>query len=100
MAKKKTRTELEIERLEALRETMDPLNVMNDNYKIINARLKELYELRDAEKKGKKHIDPPTGGDILKVCCYIALGGLILCKETLIGPIGNTNAMKILGKMI
>lgn len=95
MAKAKTMTELEIERLEKLRETKDPLN---DDYKIINQRLKELYELQDMEKK--KKIEPPTGDGLLKVTGFIILGGLIVFKEHLIGPLGNTKAMNFLTKIL
>jgi hypothetical protein len=98
MAKTKTMTELEIERLEKLRETKDPLNLMNDDYKVINQRLKELYELREMEKK--KKIEPPTWDGLLKVGGFVVLGGLIVFKEHLIGPLGNTKALNFLTKIL
>lgn len=86
-------TELEIQRLIEERSYADPTS---EEYKILNARIKELMELKEIEKKPKFQV---SGDTVVKIGALLLLGGLIVFKEELVGPVVS-KALGIATKLV
>lgn len=95
--KEKTPTEQEIERLYELRKCFDPIT---KEYYEINACIEQLLDIKAKEKRPKVGVSPDTW---VKVAGGVILGGIIIFKEDLIGPIAGIGraliptAFKMLG---
>lgn len=85
-------TEKEIQRIYEDRAYYDPCS---DEYRLCNERLKELLELREMERKPKLQV---SGDTIVKVAAMIAVCGVIVFKEELVGPI-TSKALAIATKI-
>lgn len=85
-------TEKEIQRIYEDRAYYDPCS---DEYRLCNERLKELLELREMERKPKFQV---SGDTIVKVAAMIAVCGVIVFKEELVGPI-TSKALAIATKI-
>ena len=85
-------TEKEIQRIYEDRAYYDPCS---DEYRLCNERLKELMELREMERKPKFQV---SGDTIVKVAAMIAVCGVIVFKEELVGPI-TSKALAIATKI-
>lgn len=82
-SKKENPTEVEIERLYTDRAYYDPTS---DEYAKINARIKELLELRKLERERRFQI---SGDTIVKTVAMVGVCVLIVFKEELVGPIAS-----------
>lgn len=85
-------TEKEIQRIYEDRAYYDPCS---DEYRLCNERLKELMELREMERKPKFQV---SGDTVVKVAAMIAVCGVIVFKEELVGPI-TSKALAIATKI-
>lgn len=85
-------TEKEIQRIYEDRAYYDPCS---DEYRLCNERLRELLELREMERKPKFQV---SGDTIVKVAAMIAVCGVIVFKEELVGPI-TSKALAIATKI-
>lgn len=92
--KEKTATEIEIDKIYQLRTLYAPTS---NEYQILNMRLKELLELKEAEKKKPRF--QVSGDTIVKVGIGAAVCALIVFKEDLVGPI-TSKALGIATKFI
>ena len=68
----------------------------SNRYAILNARLKELYELQAMEKPKGFEI---SGDTIVKCACYILIGGLVVFREELVGPV-TSKALGLISKIV
>lgn len=85
-------TEKEIQRLYEDRAYYDPCT---EEYKLCNERLKELMELKEMEEKPKFQV---SGDTVVKVAAMIAICGVIVFKEELVGPV-TSKALALAAKM-
>lgn len=85
-------TEKEIQRIYEDRAYYDPTS---DEYKVLNERLKELLELKEMENKPKFQV---SGDTIVKVAAMVAVCGVIVFKEELVGPV-TSKALAIVTKL-
>ena len=90
--KEPSATEKEIERVCEDRAYYDPTS---DEYAVLNARLKELMELREMEKKPKFQV---SGDTIVKGAIMTGVCVLIVFKEELVGPVVS-KALSIVTKL-
>lgn len=74
-------TEKEIQRLYEDRAYYDPTS---KEYYELNCRLKELLELKEMEEKPKFQV---SGDTVVKVLAMVAVCGVIIFKEELVGPV-------------
>lgn len=86
-------TEKEIQRLYEDRAYYDPCT---EEYKLCNERLKELMELKEMEEKPKFQV---SGDTVVKVAAMIAICGVIVFKEELVGPV-TSKALALAAKMV
>ena len=93
---KETETEKEIKRICERRAKLDPAS---NEYCVLNARLRELLELKGMEKPSKPGFQHVTGDGILKTLGLVVLGGGIIFKEEIFGPIA-TKALPLLTKIV
>lgn len=85
-------TEKEIQRLYEDRAWYDPCS---DEYKLCNERLKELMELKEMEEKPKFQV---SGDTVVKVAAMVAICGVIIFKEELVGPV-TSKALALAAKL-
>ena len=90
---KEDATETEIRRLHEERAWYDPTT---DEYAKLNARLKELQELKEMEHKP---IIQVSGDTIVKTVVFAGVAVLIIMKEEILGPV-TSKALNLLPKMI
>lgn len=91
--KKEDPTEEEINRLREDRKWYDPTT---EEYAKINARLKELQELKEMEHKPLIQV---SGDTILKTAVFAGAVVLIVFKEELLGPV-TSKGLSLVTKMI
>ena len=91
--KKVSPTEQEINRLYEERTYYDPTS---DEYMKINARLRELLELRKLECERGFQI---SGDTIIKTVAIVGVAVLICFKEELVGPI-TSKALGLITKVV
>jgi len=85
-------TEKEIQRLYEERAYYEPTS---KEYYELNCRLKELLELKEMEEKPKFQV---SGDTIVKVAAMVAICGVIVFKEELVGPV-TSKALALVAKM-
>lgn len=90
---KEDATEKEIHRLHEERAWYDPTS---DEYAKLNARLKELQELKEMEHKPLIEV---SGDTIVKTVVFAGVAVLVIFKEELLGPV-TSKAMTFLPKLI
>lgn len=79
--KEPTANEKELERLYEMRKWYCPTS---EEYEKINARIKDILELKEMEEKKGFQV---TGDTVLKCACFVGIGTLIIFREELVGPI-------------
>ena len=92
-AKEETPTEIEIKRLYEDRAWYDPTS---EEYQKLNARLKELLELKEIENKPKFEV---SGDTVVKVAAMVGVCALIVFREELVGPV-TSKALSLAAKMV
>ena len=90
---KEDATETEINRLHEERAWYDPTS---EEYAKLNARLKELQELKEMEHKPLIQV---SGDTILKTAVFAGAVVLIVFKEELLGPV-TSKGLSLVTKMI
>lgn len=91
--KEPTATEVEIERLYKDRAKYAPTS---EEYSKLNARLKELLELKDMEKPKPKF--QVSGDAVLKTVAMVGVCALVVFREELVGPV-TSKALSLMTKI-
>lgn len=92
------------EEIERLYKEWQYFHPYDDEYQKINARLKELIEIKNAEKatensKVKEKGFQVSGDTVVKCVCMVGIGVLIVFKEELVGPIAS-KALTLVTKFV
>lgn len=80
-AKEPTPTEKELKRLYEERAWYEPTS---EEYAQLNARIKELLELKEMEEKKGLQV---SGDTVVKCICMAGVCALIVFREELVGPV-------------